>query len=72
MHSLPSWLCLLSSLQELYLDGNPFQGPCGRGIQWSTPHGRRAFVQVSRCLDIHFYPLLSQLMYVTWQVAWKS
>ncbi|KAI6133216.1 hypothetical protein EDD16DRAFT_11590 [Pisolithus croceorrhizus] len=27
MHSLPSWLCLLPSLQELYLDGNPFQGP---------------------------------------------
>ncbi|KAF9229502.1 hypothetical protein BS17DRAFT_688846 [Gyrodon lividus] len=27
MHSLPSWLCLLRSLQELYLDGNPFQGP---------------------------------------------
>ncbi|KAG1715632.1 hypothetical protein ID866_1514 [Astraeus odoratus] len=27
MHALPSWLCLLPSLQELYLDGNPFQGP---------------------------------------------
>lgn len=27
LHSLPSWLCLLPSLQELYLDGNPFQGP---------------------------------------------
>ncbi|KAF8559264.1 hypothetical protein OG21DRAFT_1402935 [Imleria badia] len=27
MHALPSWLCLLPLLQELYLDGNPFQGP---------------------------------------------
>lgn len=27
MHSLPSWLCLLPLLQDLYLDGNPFQGP---------------------------------------------
>ncbi|KAI9572792.1 hypothetical protein HD554DRAFT_1359366 [Boletus coccyginus] len=27
MHALPSWLCLLPFLQELYLDGNPFQGP---------------------------------------------
>ncbi|KAG8219966.1 hypothetical protein J3R82DRAFT_971 [Butyriboletus roseoflavus] len=27
MHFLPSWLCLLPLLQELYLDGNPFQGP---------------------------------------------
>ncbi|KAF8140081.1 hypothetical protein EV363DRAFT_326100 [Boletus edulis] len=27
MHALPSWLCLLPLMQELYLDGNPFQGP---------------------------------------------
>lgn len=27
LHALPSWLCLLPLLQELYLDGNPFQGP---------------------------------------------
>ena len=27
MHALPSWLCLLPLLQEIYLDGNPFQGP---------------------------------------------
>ncbi|KAL0580285.1 hypothetical protein V5O48_001702 [Marasmius crinis-equi] len=27
MHALPSWLCLLPSLQALYVDGNPFQGP---------------------------------------------
>ena len=27
MHALPSWLCLLPLLQDLYLDGNPFQGP---------------------------------------------
>ncbi|KAH0838462.1 hypothetical protein J3R83DRAFT_6774 [Lanmaoa asiatica] len=27
IHALPSWLCLLPLLQELYLDGNPFQGP---------------------------------------------
>jgi hypothetical protein len=27
MHALPSWLCLLPLLEEIYLDGNPFQGP---------------------------------------------
>ena len=27
MYSLPSWLCLLVSLQTLLVDGNPFQGP---------------------------------------------
>lgn len=27
MYSLPSWLCLLVSLQTLLIDGNPFQGP---------------------------------------------
>ncbi|KAG7099408.1 hypothetical protein E1B28_001261 [Marasmius oreades] len=27
MHALPSWLCLLPALQELFVDGNPFQGP---------------------------------------------
>ena len=27
MHSLPGWLCLLSSLETLLVDGNPFQGP---------------------------------------------
>jgi hypothetical protein len=27
MNALPSWLCLLFSLQTLYVDGNPFQGP---------------------------------------------
>lgn len=27
LHALPSWLCLLPLLQELYLDSNPFQGP---------------------------------------------
>ena len=27
MHSLPSWLCLLPSLEALYVEGNPFQGP---------------------------------------------
>jgi hypothetical protein len=27
MYSLPSWLCLLVSLQDLLVDGNPFHGP---------------------------------------------
>jgi hypothetical protein len=27
MYFLPSWLCLLSSLQTLLVDGNPFHGP---------------------------------------------
>jgi hypothetical protein len=27
MYSLPSWLCLLVSLQTLLVDGNPFHGP---------------------------------------------
>jgi len=27
MHSLPSWLCLLPTLEALYVEGNPFQGP---------------------------------------------
>jgi hypothetical protein len=27
MYSLPSWLCLLISLQTLLVDGNPFHGP---------------------------------------------
>jgi hypothetical protein len=27
MNSLPSWLSVLASLQTLFLDGNPFQGP---------------------------------------------
>jgi len=27
MHALPSWLCLLPTLEALYVEGNPFQGP---------------------------------------------
>lgn len=27
MDALPSWLCLLFSLQTLYIDGNTFEGP---------------------------------------------
>jgi len=27
MHFLPSWLCLLPTLEALYVEGNPFQGP---------------------------------------------
>ena len=68
MHSLPGWLCLLLSLQELYPDGNPFQGPWQALVD---PLLAKLPAPPS-CLPTLHLPLLFRHPQLEWKLIWMN